>query len=56
MCLTVEAFSSEERLEEREQRGFQSLSAVDRSNGKSMLDEPRLVDSPADSESKCWTA
>lgn len=35
-------------LKEREQRGFQSLPAVDKSDGKPMLDEPRVVDSPAD--------
>lgn len=33
---------------EREQRGFQSLPAVDKSGGKPVLDEPRVVDSPAD--------
>lgn len=33
---------------DKEQRGFQSLRAVDKSDGKHMLAEPRVVDSPAD--------
>jgi len=36
-----------ELLRKREQRGFQSLPAIEKSDGKHMLDEPRVVESPA---------
>lgn len=51
LCLTNQGIwlgEMAELLKQREQRGFQSPLAVDKSGGKRTLDEPRVVDSSAD--------